>query len=308
MSKLARVQKWFMALAVTLTMSATLFFPTIARAATTAWQVDVGAENKNMGVQVAYYFPGEITIDAGDSITFNFQTGEPHSVNFPSTGSSTNVDSGLQSKGAPSFSLTFTQAGDYNYHCDLHTFMTGVVHVQTAGSAYPHDQNYYNRQAKMQRAKLLAEGFALQEKGLEAASESDAPAVTAGIGVTHQTGSIFILRFLKSNLKVKVGDTVTWNNLDPEAPHTITFNLIAPPINPLIPFGLDVMGPPGHATMSATTQPVNSGFLWKNPPPIPGLPLVGTKFQVKFTQPGTYNYRCELHDLLGMIGTIVVKP
>ena len=300
------------ALLVALMMSVSLFLPAMARA-DTGWQVDVGAASKDMGVQVAYYFPGEITINAGDTVTWNFRAGEPHSVHFLSTGSGGEVDSGLQTKGAPSFSLTFNQPGNYNYFCDLHTFMKGVVHVQAAGSAYPHDQKYYDHQSQVQQAQLLAEGLALRANGLAAAAQANTkPAITAGIGAAHETGSIFVLRFLKTTLNVKVGDTVTWTNLDPEAPHTITFNQDYPdPFAALFPFGLDVLGPPGHATMSATTQPVNSGFLWAAPPPPPALPPVayrGTTFQVKFTQPGTYNYKCDLHDVLGMTGTIVVMP
>jgi plastocyanin len=285
--------------------------PTIARAAT-GWQVGVGAENKDMAIQVAYFFSREITVNEGDTVTWNFQTGEPHSVNFfAGTGSGGPIDSGLQTKGAPPFSLTFSLAGDYNYGCDIHPTMSGVVHVQAAGSAYPHDQEYYDHQSQVQQNQLLAEGLALRAKGLAAAAQADTkPAITAGIGATHETGAIFVMRFLKDKLNVKVGDTVTWSNLDPEAPHTITFNLDYPnPFDALIPDGLDVLGPPGHATMNATTQPVNSGFLWATP--FPGLPPVayrGTTFQVKFTQPGTYNYKCELHDDLGMTGTIKVTP
>ena len=37
---------------------------------------------------------------------------------------------------------------------------------------------------------------------------------------------------------------------------------------------------------------------WKNP----------TRFRVTFTKPGTYNYRCLLHDNLGMKGEVIVIP
>jgi len=280
--------------------------------AATSWQVGAGVESPDMGIQAAYFFAREITVNAGDTVTWHFQTGEPHSVNFfAGTGSGGPADSGLQTKGAPPFSLTFNQTGDYSYRCDLHAAMTGVIHVQAAGSAYPHDQGYYDHQSQVQQNQLLAQGRAIQAQGLAAAAQADGRGqITAGIGVTHATGSIFVLRFLRQNLHVKVGDTVTWTNRDPEAPHTITFNKDYPdPFAALFPLGLDVLGPPGHATISDTAQQVNSGFLWASP--FPGLPEVayrGTVFQATFTQPGTYSYKCELHDDLGMIGTITVSP
>ena len=33
-----------------------------------------------------------------------------------------------------------------------------------------------------------------------------------------------------------------------------------------------------------------------------------TRFRVTFTAPGTFNYICGLHDTLGMIGTVIVRP
>jgi plastocyanin len=314
MNRLAKAQRWVVASVVALVLSASPFMPAIARADTgVQWQVDVGAESKDMAIQVAYFFPGDLTINAGDTVTWNFKTGEIHSVNFfAGTGSGGPVDSPVSAKGAQPFSLKFDQAGDYNYGCDIHTFMKGVVHVQATGSAYPHDKKYYQHQSQEQKHQLLDEGRDLKSHASDNAKEdSHKGQVTAGIGVAHDTGSIFIMRFMKRTLNVKVGDTVTWSNLDPEAPHSITFNMdFANPFpDAAFPAGLDIVGPPGHATMNATTQQVNSGFLWAAPfPNLPPPAYVGTTFQVKFTQPGTYNYKCELHDNLGMTGTIKVSP
>ena len=316
MNRLAKAQRWVVASVVALMLSASPFVPTIARAdsgSSGPWQVDVGAESKDMGIQVAYFFPGDLTINAGDAVTWNFNTGEIHSVTFTAgTGSGGLVDSGVRFKGMQPFKLTFNQPGDYSYICVIHATMKGVVHVQTAGSAYPHDQKYYNDRSQEQRDHLLDEGRDLQSGAKDSAKEDGSKGqVTAGIGVVHPTGAIYIMRFLKETLNVKVGDTVTWTNRDPEAPHTITFNMdFADPFQALFPVGLDSgTNLPGHATMSSTTQPANSGFLWAAPfPDLPPGTAVGTKFQVKFTQPGTYNYFCELHDTLGMTGTIKVTP
>jgi plastocyanin len=50
-------------------------------------------------------------------------------------------------------------------------------------------------------------------------------------------------------------------------------------------------------------MPVNS-----NPDNAIGAPFNATYFRVTFTGPGTYNYKCALHDNLGMVGQVVVLP
>jgi len=96
-----------------------------------------------------------------------------------------------------------------------------------------------------------------------------------------------------------VGETVTWTNRDPETPHTITFGT-EPAGGQLAAFAPSGIDRPGHATISAVGQSVNSGFTGQ------GVPF-GTQFQVTFTAPGTYTYICALHDDLGMVGTITVR-
>jgi len=75
-----------------------------------------------------------------------------------------------------------------------------------------------------------------------------------------------------------VGDTVTWPNLEPEFPHTITFGTepSGGPFGAFAPSGVDA---PGHATLTAPGQSVNSGFIGAD------LPF-GTQFRATFTAPG----------------------
>jgi plastocyanin len=66
-----------------------------------------------------------------------------------------------------------------------------------------------------------------------------------------------------------------------------------------------------HATISSSGDIVHSGILIaaaQNQPGVPQSPPGGTVFRVTFTQPGTYDYKCELHDNLGMVGKVVVLP
>jgi plastocyanin len=280
-----------------------------------------------MAVQSNFYFPNNLTIDAGDSITWSLKSGEFHSVTFlsggapppliiagpqlnplalfPQGGNSYNgsgyVNSGLMSVGPipKTFTLTFTKPGDYQYNCLVHSPMKGWVHVQPAGAAYPHNQSFYNSQAQALEAQTIGQGYGLMALGFAKAVSAGLGHVTVGIGQFFDTGSLMIVRFLPKLEIVHVGQTVTWTNLDPEAPHTVTFNLPGLDTNPFSAFAPSSNVSGGSATLSSPSDGVNSGVL------VAGGP---TQFRVKFAAPGTYQYRCALHDDLGMTGTVVVLP
>jgi hypothetical protein len=66
-----------------------------------------------------------------------------------------------------------------------------------------------------------------------------------------------------------------------------------------------------RATMSSVNDSVNSGFIQAAPQDRTNLaqaPLGLTRFRVTFNSPGTYNYICGLHDELGMVGKVIVRP
>ena len=124
--------------------------------------------------------------------------------------------------------------------------------------------------------------------------------MAAGAGTAiPDAGSIAVMRFLPSRVVVHAGQSVTWVNNDPETPHTVTFGEEpgGGPLGSFFPSGVDG---PGHATLSSTTQSVNSGFT--------GAAFLGTTFSATFTTPGTYHFICALHDDLGMTGDVVVLP
>jgi hypothetical protein len=119
-----------------------------------------------------------------------------------------------------------------------------------------------------------------------------------------------------------------WTNLDPVTPHTVTFGFPIEPAPPQPPSGNVTVDSDGalHAALPSLSPPVgdvdvHSGFLQAAfqdrgppPPPPPALfpaplaqsPLGVTRFRVTFTTPGTFNYRCVLHDDLGMTGRVIV--
>lgn len=73
------------------------------------------------------YNPAEITVDAGEQVTWVNEDSTTHTV----TGNG--FDSGDIAAGE-SYSYTFDTAGSYSYSCDYHPSMQGTVIVTEAGS------------------------------------------------------------------------------------------------------------------------------------------------------------------------------
>jgi plastocyanin len=300
--------RWMAALVVALAaiVAPAMSLPALASA---SLKIDVGAESHDQAIQVAYFLQRDVTVRQNTTVTWNFETGEIHSVNFyAGTGGGGPVDSGVLAKGAPPFSVTFPVQGTFNYKCDIHERMTGVVHVVGPNDRVP-SQKEYDERTEFQKALYLGEGRLLQLR----ASDPGRNTVNAGIGVAHQYGSIFVMRFMRGFTTVRVGDTVTFKNLDPEAPHTVTTDNLSfgGPTPGIDPVGLvpPLTTLPGHAIVNSTGAQVNSGWLWKNPVfPLTPDQVRGTVFKMTFNKAGLYGYHCELHDELGMKGKILVLP
>jgi plastocyanin len=64
-----------------------------------------------------------------------------------------------------------------------------------------------------------------------------------------------------------------------------------------------------EATINDVGDSVSSGFLVAAPQDRVGLPQASpglTRIRITFNHPGTYNYICALHDVNGMLGTVIV--
>lgn len=74
------------------------------------------------------YSPDMITVVIGvnNTVTWTNNDGTSHTV----TATNGAFDSKVLSPGQ-SFSYTFTTPGDYNYHCTIHSWMTGAVVVES---------------------------------------------------------------------------------------------------------------------------------------------------------------------------------
>jgi plastocyanin len=312
-------------------------------ASATEWMAWAGAQTPDMGNQALAFLPNEFWIHAGDSIHWTFRTGEIHTVTFLKPGQTrpaafslvgingsvfigcpgttpdgSSFDNSACVSSAPStpgqtYTVSFPSAGNFKLVCLVHTRMTGAIHVLSLSETLPHDQAFYNGQANQEGAELLSDASGLQGRGHAESEHTSGNGVTAGISAILANGggsqTAAVMRFLGATTVVHVGDTVEWTNLSTPPFHTITFgtepaNLMPPSLG--MPVDSDGVR---HAVISSPNQSVNSGFIGSPNQETVGQPqglLDFTRFRVTFTAPGTFNYICGLHDVPGMIGTVIV--
>jgi plastocyanin len=95
-----------------LTLSATAIIPAFA-------------ETKTIVIKNFDFMPMSVSINAGDTVTWKNEDGEPHTVTS---------DTGLFRSGGldqdDSFSFKFDKAGTYNYVCSIHPKMVGKIIVR----------------------------------------------------------------------------------------------------------------------------------------------------------------------------------
>ncbi|HTA67713.1 MAG TPA: plastocyanin/azurin family copper-binding protein [Bryobacteraceae bacterium] len=313
-------------------------------ASATEWQARVGAQTPDLGNQILAFLPNEFWIYAGDSIRFSFLADEVHTVSFLKPGqtrpaafsvvgingnifigcpgttpdgssfdNSACVSSGPSTTGQ-TYTVTFPSANNFKLVCLVHSRMTGAIHVLQLSETLPHDQNFYDRQAHLQRAKLLSDANSLQGRGNDDGQRTSAHTVTAGVSSILANGggsqTLAVMRFLGTTTVVHVGDTVEWTNLSTPVFHTITFG--TEPANDMPPSQGVTVDSDGvrHAMVSSPNDNVNSGFLGApNQETVgqPQGPLDFTRFRVTFTAPGTFNYICAIHDTVGMKATVIVQ-
>ena len=294
------------------------------------WQATVGAQSGDLAKQAMAFLPGEMWIHAGDSITWTFDTAEPHTVSFLKAGQVRPPDQigcpGFSPDGSAfdgsscvttarlkegqTFTVTFPVPGNFKLVCLIHRNMTATVHVLALAEPLPHDQAFYDKQAQQERERLLS---AIDLGSHDGQGEENH--VHAGAGVISATpgGSenVVVMRFDQEKTFIHAGETIEWSNSDPTASHTITFGV--EPADPLPPSANVTLDSDGarHAVINTPTDSVHSGFIVASAQERTGLPQVPlgvTRFRVTFKNPGTYPYICAIHDELGMTGTVIVMP
>lgn len=283
------------------------------------WHIQAGVSSQQEAYQGLQYYPNGVTIDAGDTVTWNFPAGEPHTVALlgprssppppddpsvaqPAGGStydgSTYTSSGFLLGGA-SYSLTFTKPGVYTVYCLIHGGMQQTITVQKAGAPYPLMQGTITSQALDAEYKdLQTAAQTLPQFPYAAGGAHIAAGISYGLASANPPPSSSVLRFLDGDslndttTTVAVGTTVTWTNLSSNMPHSVTFGVVGQPFPQMNPFS-----PPSGPTSYDGSQLVNSGPLFP-----------GQSFSLTFTKAGTYQYRCLFHDdTENMVGTLVVQ-
>jgi plastocyanin len=230
------------------------------------------------------------------------------------------------------FAVTFPTPGNFEIVCLVHPEMFGAVHVLPGSEILSHDQAFYDQRADDELHALLDDQDPPTGKShhsmagvMSASVFPHSKGVIAGFGEIAATAggqeALSVVRFIDGTVQIHAGDTVEWSNLDPIIAHTITFgtepaDLFDPSCGPS-PSCVVSTDSDGalHATITGPGQNVHSGFIlaalegYTGGPPVPQLPLFPpTRFRVTFIAPGTYNYKCSLHDNLGMVGKVIVQP
>jgi plastocyanin len=315
------------------------------------WQAIAGGESPDRGSEALAFMPNEVWIQTGDSIRWTFPTHERHTLTFLKPGQtrppafgpifgipvgcpgvtadgssfdgSACVTSGVLLLGEDawpqvnplSYSVSFPSPGNFKFVCLVHADMTGVVHVSNPSGILPHDQEFYDQQARGVQALLLADASRLEGRGTPGdQDEAQSSDVAVGIGeVVTTTGAgsqtASLMRFVRGTIVVRVGDTVQWTSLDPSINHTVTFGVEPADPRPASANVLPTSDGARQAVVGSTEDSVNSGFLSPAPQDRANLAQSSpgvTRFRVTFTSPGTFNYICAVHDQLGMKGTVIV--
>jgi plastocyanin len=92
--------------------------------------VSIAAGSSNPSA-TEFYVPSEITVPLGTTVTWTNDDSTIHTVvegGPQSAGATPAFDSSIMAPGA-TWDNTFDTAGEFNYYCNLHPFMTGKVTV-----------------------------------------------------------------------------------------------------------------------------------------------------------------------------------
>jgi plastocyanin len=214
------------------------------------------------------------------------------------------VDSGLPlSPKLKQFNITFTKPGTYEYFCDVHYDMRGVIVVKPKGASTP---------TAAQDAAAIAAQQTRDAKIAKSLARTNVTGQRVSVGMAGKD-NVEILAMFPSTLHVHPGATVSFAMANGTGEtHTATFG----PLSYLKPLANSIGGPEPTATAVYPSSPpggaiplpgphgngfANAGVLDRDS----GTPFKAqTKFT--FTQPGTYHFVCLIHPF--MHGTVVVSP
>jgi plastocyanin len=298
---------------------------TAADAAATprTWTVRVGSQSANLAVQGARFLPGDVTIDAGDTVRWAAWSAEIHTVTFFKNGAPQeelapfNPADPLQTtpQGGSTFApntyfnsglITTVPAGG-----DFGPFPPGTPHFTSYGLTFPSPGTYtyyclvhgimmvgvvhvqpsgtpypYTQAQYDNRARIARAG--INVLGYRLWMNLRSRATNHRVFTGDDDGTAMLMRFVRRTVVVHRGQSVVFKNIGMGAPHTVTFgDEPAPP---------GLFGPSGDPTHYRGGD-LNSGIIEP-----------GGRFKVTFQKAGVFHYVCALHDFMGMKGKVVVRP
>jgi plastocyanin len=153
------------------------------------------------------YATTDVTIDQGQTITFqNSDRDAIHDVTADRKGSngaalfrSETIENG---KTTPVKGVEFLTTGDYGYHCSVHPFMTGTLHVTGNGMPKPRDTTAPDASVAIVDSRISG---VLEHKGVTIRLRSDEPArfkLTATAGKTKVATGTIDVKGTKRNAKL----------------------------------------------------------------------------------------------------------
>lgn len=239
---------------------------------------------------------------------------------FPTLENGASYEGGAANSGLPAgapggptdafgmFSLVINaEPGSYNYLCDVHPGMAGIITVVDDSTAVTNPIEVAI-QAKQEADAALAPASEAVQAEVEAAAGINR---AGDDGVAHvQTGSTgtgrtTVNRYVGFTTIIQPGQTVTWTiPQDSPDPHTVTW----PPLR-----GQDIApipqegGPPVLAFGPGFTPNLpENGEIGADGTFNSGLMLPGQSLSLTFTEAGVYPFVCNIHP--GMDGVVVVEP
>jgi len=248
---------------------------------------------------------GKPTPIVNPSVAFgNIKTGETYKGGDVSNGL------GMGPDASPIFSVVIDMpVGIYNYFCDIHPGMTGVIEVVADDEAIP-------APAEVDAAAQdeIAGQFKAATPNVVAKSAEVSPVAKDGVlkvslGVGN-IGRVYYGQFLPYFGTIKAGESVTWENpADGIEVHFINSSpyddKALPDFAPMPPAAEGqppiIAAGPGFLGDIQTGATVGKGDAFNSTAIAPGQ-----SFTLTFKDPGVYAYTCHIHP--GMNGVIVVEP
>jgi plastocyanin len=287
-------------------------------------------------MDVLSFAPASIQVHRGDTVTWMINgfhnvhlTNEPQplaipaevdgqqtlqvnpAVAFPNTQSGASftggdANSGLPMPGTPPiFSLVMdVEPGTYSYLCDVHPGMVGTITVVADDQPIPRPEEVAAQGATELGGTIGAAIMVNNELEMRSPEAEDGSTVVL-VG-SNNTGRATLNQFFPFSAVINAGESVTFLNDEGSVePHTVSW----PPVRgqDFVPAGEPVEGQPpmlvvgpGIAPMTESGATVGNGDAFSS-----GFFGPGQSFTLTFSEPGVYNYTCNIHP--GMNGVIIVQ-